>query len=236
MKRMEWEDAFINVWDCKAKIVIDGETLDESKLDEKQREALERLKEYVVYTENNGALNWSGRYEFSEFSLELLERILKGETEAIEEIEDASDEDIEKKAIEMLSELRDNELIEVYDSALSYNCADGCQGYHNHKYITKQNNKFYLVDDGYGHHVAFSVAGRIVATTGVTMTEISYEEAKERVVEYLRTLVDRYAWTKRELRDHGKSELKLFECDKCKSVEIVFNVNEHVCLNGGGEK
>ncbi len=227
---MEWEDVFICVWDCKAKIVIDGETLDESKLDEKQREAIERLKEYVIYTENNGAINWSGRYEFSNFSLELLERILKGETEAIEEIEDANDEDIEKKAFEMLNELRDNELIEVYNSAISHNCADGCQGYHNHKYITKQNEKLYLVDDGYGHHVAFSVRGRIVATVGVSMKEISYEEAKERVAEYLRTLVDRYVWTKRELRDYGKSELKLYECDKCKSVEIVFDENEHVCF------
>lgn len=179
-------NAYVDVWNCQAKIMLNKQTpLNEEKLSEQQREALEKLKYYVIYTENGGAINWSGIYPFSYFSLRLLEKILAGDVDVISQIEEPTDEDFRRKAEEMIKSLENDELVLVYDSALACGCSDWCQGYHQHEYITRKDEKYLLVDDGYGHHCTFLVGRENVASIGIILREIKVEDAIERLVSYL---------------------------------------------------
>jgi len=191
---------YVNVYNLQAEIVLDnGEVLNEKELTDSQREAIEKLKSYIIYTVNHGAINFSGEYEFNEIAYEIFNEIMSGNTDAIAEIRDVEEEDIEKRAEELIQNLEDDELIEVYDSGL--HCSDYCRGYHNRKFISKRGGEFLLVDNGYGHHVAFSIGRRVVASLGVTTEKISKEEAIEMLKEHLRELTKKYNFTVRELKN-----------------------------------
>ena len=204
-KKMEEEeeelDAKVLVWNCRAILYVNGQPLDEEKLSDKQREAIERIKDYVIYTVNGGAINWSGIYEFDAFSLLLLSKVLKGDTECVKEIDEPEDSDFREVAKRIISGLRSCEGVMVYSSALSCGCSDLCRGYHNHKYVIKsRSGKLGLFDDGFGHHVAFSTAHGITPTLGARLVKvISEDEAIELLADYLRLRAERERWTKAEL-------------------------------------
>jgi hypothetical protein len=228
---LTYNNTYLNVFDCQAKFLINGKELDEEKLTEKQREALEQLKNYVIYTENSGAINLSGIYSLSSFSFELLQKILSSTDEdeldeIIYQISKPTEKEILEKAVELVENLNDYELIKVRDTKILL-CYDNCQGYHNRAYVTKINNKYYIVDDGYGHHHAWSKNGKVVASLGVEMNEIAKEEAIQKVKEFLELIVDKYDYTREELDSHDIENEKLYYCEKCKKYCIVEDIEEH---------
>lgn len=75
---------FVNVWNCQGFLVlVDGEnetlvTEDEWQYDQ---ELYGKLVERVIYDDNNGAINWSGRYfPQSKESLALFSRLMETAT------------------------------------------------------------------------------------------------------------------------------------------------------------
>ncbi len=204
-------EAYVNVWNCKPEVVINGKSENELNLSEAQKRALEKLKEYVVYTVNNGALNWSGQYPFDDFSLDLLKEILEGKTDVVQQIEKPTDKDFEEKAKELIEELEEGDWQTVYSSALAYGCADGCRGYHYEEYVTKKNGELVLFDNGQAHHALCLKPERKTIV-------LSKEDAIQKLKEYLSALAERYDWTKRELEDFELESLstgiKLEYCDR----------------------
>jgi len=92
--RIDDEEVAVSVWNCRAALFIGGKSEDGFKLSEEQREAIERWKEYVIYEENGGAINWSGIYYPSPYAVEILKEILAGNPEAVNKLEacDADEE------------------------------------------------------------------------------------------------------------------------------------------------
>jgi hypothetical protein len=72
---------YINVWDCRATLIIGSHTEKDFDLSEEQRQILEEWKHYVVVEENEGAYNWSGAYFPSHESLQVLKAILENNLE-----------------------------------------------------------------------------------------------------------------------------------------------------------
>jgi hypothetical protein len=83
-------EIFVNVWDCQATLQIGREepkgagkytyrSEDEFTLTEAQREQLEKLKNQVIYKDNSGAINWSGRYYPSPSTLKKIVKLLEGQ-------------------------------------------------------------------------------------------------------------------------------------------------------------
>ncbi|MCS7124586.1 MAG: hypothetical protein NZ932_04125, partial [Candidatus Bathyarchaeota archaeon] len=98
------------------------------------------------------------------------------------------------------------------------------------KYVTKQGDKWLLVDDGYGHHHTFLVGRGAVATIGVIVKEVTKQEATDRLISYLKCLGKRENWTKFELTNYTQEEgLKLYTCPKCHEHDIVYDESEHWC-------
>ncbi|MHC1627456.1 MAG: hypothetical protein ACXQTI_01305 [Candidatus Nezhaarchaeales archaeon] len=100
------EEAYINVWDCRATLVVNGRTEDDLDLTEEQKKALEELKMYVIYTVNGGAINWSGIYHFDEYSLDCLKKLLKGDLSWLKTLGEPTDKDFEETAKAVLEELK----------------------------------------------------------------------------------------------------------------------------------
>jgi len=195
---------YINVWNCQASIVLDTkEILDEDQLTDEQREAVETLKKYVIYTVHESAINRSGLYDFNEVAEDILDDVLRGNTDAVNAIRALTEEDISEKATELIRNLGEKELVEVENSRIAYGCSEFCRGYHNHQWLTRIGGALKIVDDGYGHHHGFSRGGRLVTTLGVSTSDITEEDALDKLVEYIRTVCDRYDYSIYEVKNWG---------------------------------
>jgi hypothetical protein len=75
------KDIYVNVWDCRATLIIGSHTEKDLDLSEEQKQILEEWKHYVVVEENEGAYNWSGAYFPSHESLQVLKAILENNLE-----------------------------------------------------------------------------------------------------------------------------------------------------------
>jgi len=223
-------NTYVNVWNCRAEFVINNiyESDIEDKLTEEQKEALERLKNYIVYTVNDGALNFSGQYQLDELSFELLGEILQGNTDIIETIEAPSEQEIKAKAEEIILALREGEYVVVRDSSLDYGCWGGCQGYHNVQYVAML-KKLVLVDNGNAHHALASTAGQYEI-----LREISEQEAIEMLTKYIEQVAEKENYTKVELEnyvDDSDFTGKMKICEK--HSEIYFEHEEcRQCYEG----
>lgn len=90
------EELTVSVWNCSATLFY-GDDSEEKlakkcKLSEKQMNAIDLLKYYIIEAVNGGAINFSGIYYGDQKSLRWLKRILESEEEAekvMEEIEKA---------------------------------------------------------------------------------------------------------------------------------------------------
>jgi hypothetical protein len=192
VERLDSEDVYVNVWNCRATLVIGEKTEKDFALSEDQKDALERLKEYVVYTENGGAINWSGQYFLSEYSVGLLKAILEGRTYVINEVDVPTDEDYKIKAEQVLGLLKAGEIkaVEVYDSGIR--CCEGCQGFHVHQWLTCEQGQLVLHGSG-AHHAGYG------DWWGEKTKVVSESEAFADVVDWLKELAKKWDWTKREL-------------------------------------
>ena len=206
-------DTYVNVWDCKATLVISGVSEDELNLSDKQREALEKLKDYIIYTVNGGAINISGIYYLDMTSLEILEEILKGNTEVIEKIDVPSEDDIYSTARELIESMQEGDYATVYNSGLA--CYEGCQGYHTIEYIVKHNGRYILTDNGQAHHAIC-----LGCKEFKILKELTKEEAVERLAEYIKQVAEKSNYTKLEVKNYMlDSELdnaKMLYCEKHK--------------------
>ena len=214
-------NTYVDVWNCTAKWIINGIHEDEfiDKLTDKQKEALEKLKDYVIYTVNGGAINVSGCYQLDEKALSILKEVLSTKDEEIidtmiEAISEVDEKEIIEKAEELIDLMAEGDYVIVRDSRLDYGCWDGCQGYHNVEYIVYHNNKYILTDNGLGHHVYSNAEGYTV------LKELTRDEAIKYLAEYIKQICERYNYTKLELEDYTiDSELddaKLLFCEKHK--------------------
>jgi len=211
-------EAYIDVWDCKAELIIDGKSEKELrlKLSSEQKKALEKLKEYVIYTVNGGAINWSGQYYFDDFSTELLKKILAGELDALDAIEKPTDKDFEEKARKLIEEMEEEEWQTVYSSALAFGCANGCREFHYEEYLTKKDNKLILFDNGKAHHA-------ICINPERKAIVISTEEAIQKLTDYLKALANKYNWTKTELKDFEiESSTTVIEVKYCQKHNVFY--------------
>jgi len=75
------KDVYVNVWDCRATLIIGDKNEKDLNLSEEQKQILEEWKHYVVVEENEGAYNWSGAYFPSHESLQVLKAILENNLE-----------------------------------------------------------------------------------------------------------------------------------------------------------
>jgi len=220
-------DTYVNVWNCQAEFIINGKSEDEMELTEEQKNALEKLKNYIIYTVNNGAINFSGHYHLDELSYEILRMILDGQVnDAMDIISNPSEEDYREKANELISLLDEGDYCIVRNSALDYGCWDGCQGYHNIQYVAMLDGKLVLVDNGCGHHVATSIHG---GCSGYEIIkELTEEEAVEMLVDYIKQIADKYNYTKAELENYQMdSECENTKMKICKKHnEIFFDYEE----------
>ena len=189
-------DTYVNVWDCRARLIVNGHDEDELNLSDEQRNAIEELKRYVVYTVNQGAINFSGHYHFDDVSLEVLRMILEGDIkDALDVIRKPTDKDFKQKATNLIELMEEGDYCTIYSSALTYGCWDGCQGYHNEQYVTLINGKYMLLDNGNAHH-ALSNSPRCV------VREVSKSEAIEMLADYLRAVACRENYTVAELENY----------------------------------
>jgi hypothetical protein len=220
---------YVNAWNCRATIVTTDGELNEDSMSEKQREAIEALKEYIIYSVNQGALNWSGEYYPDDLAVEIFEEILRGNCEAIQRIGDISDREITEKAREMISELREHELLEISDTGLQ--CSEFCHGYHNKRYLTRINGELKVVDDGYGHHAMFSTPRGVVASLGISISDLTEGEALKELSEHIRAIADKYDYTKAEFESIEDLRLpcELRKCERCNQ----FYYFEHYCEEEG---
>ena len=220
-------DTYVNVWNCKAEFCICGKSEEELELTEEQKRALEELKNYIIYTVNNGAINFSGQYQLDDVSYEVLRMILENNIDdALEIISKPSEEDFRERARELISLMDEGDFAVVRDSAIDYGCFDGCQGYHNRQYIAVLNGKLVLVDNGCGHHVSTDLYG---GCSGYEiLREITEDEAIEMLAKFIEQVAERYSYTKVEVEsyelDSEAQSCKMLLCKK--HNEIYFDYEE----------
>jgi hypothetical protein len=220
---------YVNAWNCRATIVTTDGELNEDELSEEQREAIEEVKNYIIYTVNRGALNISGQYYPNDTAEKIFEEILRGNCEAIKGIRAITETDITEKARQLISELREHELIEISDTGLQ--CSEFCHGYHNKRYLTRINGELRVVDDGYGHHVMFSSPRGVIASLGISISDITEGEALKELSEHIRAIADKYDYTKAELESIDLQQpFELRKCERCN--QLYFDFDEH-CENEG---
>ncbi len=218
--QMHGSPTYVNVWNCQASWIVGNVSLEEyeDRLTDKQKEALEKLAEYVIYTVNDGAINISGQYQLDQLSYRILGEILGARNDedverAIEQIQTPTDEDFEALAREIISILKKEEyegrLVRIYNSMYIWKCWDGCQGYHREIYLTQLNGRLYECGDNYYSHHACSPNGT------VWTKEIDEEEALQRLTNYLSTVAERYNYTKVELQDPEDWFEEYLLIDKC---------------------
>ncbi len=223
LSQMHGSNTYVNVWNCQAEFVIGGiyESDFEENLTEEQSEALEKLKEYIIYTVNDGAINISGMYQLDDIAYEVLRLILENEIEdALEIISQPGEEDFREKAEELISEMDEGDYAIVRDSALDYGCWDGCQGYHNRQYVAMLNEKLVLVDNGDAHHAYSNAPIEIIK-------ELTEDEAVEMLTEFIKQFAERYNYTKAELENFmldSEFDGKMHICEK--HNEIYFDYEE----------
>jgi hypothetical protein len=194
VERLDSEEVGVNVWNCQARLFIGQKTEDNFDLSPGQKEALEKWKTYVVYTENGGAINWSGIYLPSPFAVEILKQILAGRLEAINEIAEPSQEDFNQVAEALLISLERGDVkgLEIYNSIIR--CFDGCRGYHTTQWLEYQNGQFCMYATGCHH--ALLIRGMWSKRFVKILTK---QEAIAEVSEWLKQLAKKYDWTKYEL-------------------------------------
>jgi hypothetical protein len=192
VERLDSEDIYVNVWDCQATLCVGEKTEEDFSLTQEQKDALEKLKEYVIYTENGGAINWSGQYFLSDYSVGLLKAILEGRVDAVSEIEPPTDEDYKIKAKQILNLLKAGEIkaVEVYNSIIR--CYEGCQGYHVHQWLTYEQGQLIFHRSG-AHHAGYG------DWWGEKAEPITESKALDEIAEWLSQLAKKWDWTKREL-------------------------------------
>ena len=233
-------NTYVDVWNCQATFIIAGKSEDELELTEKQKEALEKLKNYVIYTVNDGAINFSGHYQLDDVAFSVLREILSTTNEEIidamiEAISTPTPQEIQEKAKEIIEVMEEGDYVVVYDSGL--NCWEGCQGYHNIQYVVFHNGKYILTDNGQAHHAYCQGC-----EAWVVLKELSREEAIKRLAEYIDKVAEKYNYTKVELEnyqlDSEAERAKLLFCEKhkrfffdyegcleCYSEEVTSNAN-----------
>lgn len=206
LSQLHGSPTYVDVWNCQASWVIGNvpQSEFEDRLTEKQKEALDELANYVIYTVNDGAINISGQYQLDGLCYEILRKILEAESdEAVEEaialIQKPTDQDIEELAREIIGELkkeeREHDLVQIYNSRYAMNCWDGCQGYHNITYLTQLGGKLYKCGDSYQAHHAICPHGGIWAEVA------DEEEALSELAAYISEVAGKYNYTKAELQD-----------------------------------
>ena len=222
LSQMYGSNTYVNVWNCQAVFIIADKSEEELELTEKQREALEKLKNYVIYTVNDGAINISCQYQLDDVSFEVLRMILENQIDdALYIISEPDEDDFRKKAEELITMMDEGEYVIVKDSALDYGCWEGCQGYHNIQWVAKLNNKLVLVDNGDAHH-AYCDANREI------LRELTENEAITLLSKYIKQVAKRYNYTNVELEnyelDSEVEDRKMLFCKK--HNEIYFDYEE----------
>ena len=192
--KMDGERVAVSVWDCRARLWIGQKEEGMLNLTEEQKEAIEKWKEYVIYTENGGAINWSGIYLPSPFAVQILKQILRGKVDAVNKIAEPTKEDFQKKVKLLLRALKKGYVkgVEIYNSAIR--CHDGCRGYHLIQWLEYKNGQYEKYETGCHH--AMLTHGMWDKAFVKTLTK---EEAMAEICEWLEELAEKYCWTKYEL-------------------------------------